>query len=295
MGEPSKMRIYAKKLRREATKEENHLWYDFLRTCPLQFRRQVVFGYYIVDFYCAKAKLVIELDGSQHYMDDGPNDDEKRTAYLQERYGLSVLRFTNLDVKDNFEGVCIAISQAIEPACLQEEKRVFPLRGKVPPKEVNKRPSTTREGISIMKQVTIYTDGACSGNPGPGGWGAILCYGPHKKEISGGEDHTTNNRMELTGVISALKLLKEPCEVELYSDSKYVIDALEKGWARGWQKRGWVKSNKKPALNPDLWEELLRLCDIHTVHTHWVKGHADNPYNNRCDEMAVAEWQKRKG
>ena len=146
-----------------------------------------------------------------------------------------------------------------------------------------------------MKKVTIYTDGACSGNPGPGGWGAILRYGAHEKEISGGEDHTTNNRMELTGVISALKLLKEPCEVELYSDSKYVIDALEKGWARGWQKRGWVKSDKKPALNPDLWEELLKLCDIHTVHTHWVKGHADNPYNNRCDELAVAEWQKRKG
>ena len=149
--------------------------------------------------------------------------------------------------------------------------------------------------VIIMKQVTIYTDGACSGNPGPGGWGAILRYGPHEKEISGGEAHTTNNRMELMGVISALKLLKEPCEVELYSDSKYVIDALEKGWARGWQKRGWVKSDKKPALNPDLWEELLKLCDIHTVRTHWVKGHADNPYNNRCDELAVAEWQKRKG
>ena len=106
-----------------------------------------------------------------------------------------------------------------------------------------------------MKQVTIYTDGACSGNPGPGGWGAVLLYGTHRKEISGGEAATTNNRMELTAVIAALSLLKEPCIVELYSDSKYVIDALEKGWARGWKKRGWVKSDKKPALNPDLWQQ----------------------------------------
>ena len=145
-----------------------------------------------------------------------------------------------------------------------------------------------------MKTVTIYTDGACSGNPGPGGWGAILCYGPHQKEISGGEKNTTNNRMELTAVIKSLELLKEPCAVELYSDSKYVIDALEKGWAKGWRARGWVKSDKKPALNPDLWGRLLELCEYHTVHTHWVKGHAENPYNNRCDEMAVSEWQKLK-
>ena len=145
-----------------------------------------------------------------------------------------------------------------------------------------------------MKTVTIYTDGACSGNPGPGGWGAILMYGPHKREISGGQANTTNNRMELTAVISALELLKEPCQVELWSDSKYVIDALEKGWAKGWRARGWVKSDKKPALNPDLWERLLDLCDTHTVRTHWVKGHAENPYNNRCDEMAVMESQKYK-
>ena len=145
-----------------------------------------------------------------------------------------------------------------------------------------------------MKTVTIYTDGACSGNPGPGGWGAILMYGAHKKEISGGAPDTTNNRMELTAVISALSLLKEPCTVELWSDSKYVIDALEKGWARGWQKRGWVKSDKKPALNPDLWEKLLVLADVHTLHYHWVKGHAENEYNNRCDELAVAESRKYK-
>ena len=145
-----------------------------------------------------------------------------------------------------------------------------------------------------MKTVTIYTDGACSGNPGPGGWGAILMYGPHKKELSGGEGHTTNNRMELTGVITALEALKEPCVVELYSDSKYVIDALEKGWAKSWQAKGWIKANKKPALNPDLWQRLLELCDYHTVNLHWVKGHAENPYNNRCDELAVDQSQKYK-
>ena len=145
-----------------------------------------------------------------------------------------------------------------------------------------------------MKTITIYTDGACSGNPGPGGWGAILQYGPHTREMSGGEADTTNNRMELTGVIRALQALKEPCIVELYSDSKYVIDALSKGWARSWRAKGWVKSDKKPALNPDLWELLLDLCQVHQVRTHWVKGHAENLYNNRCDQLAVSEWQKLK-
>ena len=145
-----------------------------------------------------------------------------------------------------------------------------------------------------MKTVTVYTDGACSGNPGPGGWGAILVYNGVEKTLSGGEDRTTNHRMELTGVIKALECLKEPCRVELYSDSKYVIDALTKGWAVGWRARGWVKSDKKPALNPDLWQRLLELCELHDVHCHWVKGHAENPYNNRCDEMAVAQWKMRK-
>ncbi|MFR8917785.1 MAG: ribonuclease HI [Oscillospiraceae bacterium] len=143
-----------------------------------------------------------------------------------------------------------------------------------------------------MKTVTIYTDGACSGNPGPGGWGAILRYKETEKELSGGAADTTNNRMELTAVIEALALLKEPCVVELYSDSKYVIDGLSKGWAKGWQKRGWIKSDKKPALNPDLWERLLALTDRHEMHYHWVKGHAENEKNNRCDQMAVAESKK---
>lgn len=144
----------------------------------------------------------------------------------------------------------------------------------------------------MMKTVTIYTDGACSGNPGPGGWGAILRYGNFQKELSGGEERTTNNRMELTGVITALEALKEPCVVELWSDSKYVIDALQKGWAKSWKAKGWRKPDKKPALNPDLWERLLELCEYHTVHLHWVKGHADNEFNNRCDQLAVAESKK---
>lgn len=142
-----------------------------------------------------------------------------------------------------------------------------------------------------MKTVTIYTDGACSGNPGPGGWGAVLLFGEHRRELSGGEAQTTNNRMELQGVISALELLKEPCIVELYSDSKYVIDALEKGWAKSWKKNGWQRKTG-PALNPDLWDKLLSLCETHEVKLHWVKGHATNPYNNRCDELAVAESHK---
>lgn len=143
-----------------------------------------------------------------------------------------------------------------------------------------------------MKTVTLYTDGACSGNPGPGGWAAILQYKDLQREISGGEPRTTNNRMELTAVIRGLEALKEPCIVELWSDSKYVIDALSKGWARSWQQRGWIKSDKKPALNPELWEQLLALADQHQLHCHWVKGHDENQYNNRCDALAVAEREK---
>jgi ribonuclease HI len=143
-----------------------------------------------------------------------------------------------------------------------------------------------------MKQVDIFTDGACSGNPGPGGWGAILRYKGTDKEISGGEAQTTNNRMELTAVIEALKLLKESCEVTLWTDSKYVADGLGKGWAAGWKKNGWKKADKKPALNPDLWDELLSLNDKHTIKIQWIKGHASHPENEKCDRMAVAESQK---
>jgi len=143
-----------------------------------------------------------------------------------------------------------------------------------------------------MKTVEIYTDGACSGNPGPGGWGAILRYAGREKELSGAERMTTNNRMELLGVITALEALREPCVVELYSDSKYVIDALDKGWAVKWRANGWKKPDKKSALNPDLWERLLALAEMHELHCHWVKGHAENAFNNRCDALAVAARER---
>ena len=145
-----------------------------------------------------------------------------------------------------------------------------------------------------MKEVEIYTDGACSGNPGPGGWGTILKYGSVEKELSGGEPLTTNNRMELMAAIQGLSALRERCRVLLYSDSKYLVDAMQKGWAAGWQENGWRKADKKPAKNPELWECLLELCRQHDVEFIWVKGHAQNPYNNRCDQMAVAESQKYK-
>lgn len=144
------------------------------------------------------------------------------------------------------------------------------------------------------KHVVIYTDGACSGNPGPGGFGIILQYGEHRKEISQGFPNTTNNRMELLGVITALESLKIPCIVDLYSDSKYVIDAVQKGWAVKWRSKNWMRTPKEPAKNPDLWERLLDLLDIHDVTFHWVKGHAQNENNNRCDQLAVEAWKKLK-
>lgn len=140
--------------------------------------------------------------------------------------------------------------------------------------------------------VEIFTDGACSGNPGPGGYGAILRVGDNVKELSGGEANTTNNRMELMGVITALSALKYPCDVVLTTDSKYVVDSVTKGWARGWKAKGWIKSDKKPALNVDLWEKLLDLLDVHNVKFVWVKGHAGHPENERCDELAVMERDK---
>ena len=138
-----------------------------------------------------------------------------------------------------------------------------------------------------MKHVDIYTDGACRGNPGKGGWGAILVYGKTEKELSGGEDSTTNNRMELTAAIKALSALKEKCEVTLYSDSKYMIDAIEKGWAYSWKEKGWKKADKSPALNSDLWEKLLTLIGRHEITFVWVKGHAGHAYNERCDKLAT--------
>ena len=143
-----------------------------------------------------------------------------------------------------------------------------------------------------MKHVDIYTDGACSGNPGPGGYGAILVYGGREKELSGGDKLTTNNKMELTAVIVALEALKEPCQVTVTTDSKYVSDAITQGWARSWKAKGWKKADGKPALNCELWDRLLTLLDIHEVEFVWVKGHAGHPYNERCDTLAVNYYKK---
>ena len=142
-----------------------------------------------------------------------------------------------------------------------------------------------------MKKVEIYTDGACSGNPGKGGWGAVLVYNGKEKELSGGEKETTNNRMELTAVIKALSALKEPCEVVLTTDSKYVCDAINQGWLNSWINNNWRKADKKPVMSIDLWQELIPLLDAHTVTFVWVKGHAGHAYNERCDSLAVSEYQ----
>ena len=139
-----------------------------------------------------------------------------------------------------------------------------------------------------MKKVEIYTDGACRGNPGKGGWGAVLVYNGREKELSGGERETTNNRMELTAAIKSLAMLKEPCEVTLFSDSKYLIDAITKGWVYSWRSKGWRKADKSPALNVDLWEELLALLEKHKVNFIWVKGHDGHAYNERCDKLATS-------
>lgn len=143
-----------------------------------------------------------------------------------------------------------------------------------------------------MKKIEIFTDGACSGNPGPGGWGAILRFLGREKELSGGSENTTNNRMELTACIEALKALKEPCEVVLTTDSQYVVNGIEKGWAKSWKENGWRKADKKPAQNPDLWDALLLLLSIHKVTFNWIKGHDGHPENERCDTLAVAYYKE---
>lgn len=148
--------------------------------------------------------------------------------------------------------------------------------------------------MDTMKHVEIFTDGACQGNPGPGGWGAVLRYNGVEKEISGGDADTTNNRMELSAVIAALQCLKEPCEITLYSDSQYVCNAIEKGWAKGWRRNGWRKSDKSPALNADLWETLLNLLEQHKITIRWVRGHNGHPENERCDRLAVAAAERAK-
>lgn len=142
-----------------------------------------------------------------------------------------------------------------------------------------------------MKHVEIFTDGACSGNPGPGGWGAVLRFGEKEKELCGGEKETTNNRMELTAAIKALEALKEPCSVTLTTDSKYLADGINKGWAQSWKNNGWRKADKKPALNVDLWEKILELFSVHNVEIVWVKGHNGHPENERCDRLAVEYYK----
>lgn len=148
--------------------------------------------------------------------------------------------------------------------------------------------------MAEKKNVLLFTDGACSGNPGPGGWAAILRYGESEKELSGGEAETTNNRMELMGAIMGLEALREPCHVVLTSDSRYLVDAVTKGWVYGWKKKGWIKSDKSPALNVDLWERLLPLLQRHEVEFNWVHGHMGHPENERCDKLAVAAYQSLK-
>ncbi len=143
-----------------------------------------------------------------------------------------------------------------------------------------------------MKDVNLYTDGACSGNPGPGGWGAVLECGGRERELSGADPATTNNRMELTAVISGLEALKEPCSVTVYSDSKYVVDSVQKGWLYGWSKKGWINAQKKPVPNRELWQRLLSLLSVHRVRFVWVRGHNGHPYNERCDRLAVAAYSK---
>ena len=219
------------------------------------------------------------MDGSQHYEEKGIEYDVRRTDYLERKENLRVLRFSNIDINPNFGAVCEFINSELDKICS-------------PSAFTHHLPSEEDRKEQSMKTVSIYTDGACSGNPGPGGWGAILIYKGVERVLSGGERMTTNNRMELSGVIAALQALKEPCVVELWSDSKYVIDALEKGWAVSWRAKGWRKADKKPALNSDLWEVLLKLTENHEMHYHWVKGHAENEYNNRCDALAVQEREK---
>ena len=146
--------------------------------------------------------------------------------------------------------------------------------------------------MAVISEVTIYTDGACSGNPGPGGWAAILMAGGAKKELSGGEADTTNNRMELMAVIEGLRALKRPCKVDIYSDSAYVVNAFSQNWIGKWVNNGWKNSAKAEVANSDLWKELISLTAVHNVTFHKVKGHSDNEFNNRCDELAVAEWKK---
>ena len=141
--------------------------------------------------------------------------------------------------------------------------------------------------LSELKEIIIYTDGACSGNPGPGGYGCVLRHNKNRRELSGGFRKTTNNRMEIIAAVKGLESLKYPCRIKLYSDSKYLVNAIEKGWAKRWKANNWMRTKSEEAKNPDLWEKMLNLCEVHQIKFIWVKGHASNEENNRCDELAV--------
>lgn len=253
----------ARELRKNMTPWERKLWYQYLREYPVRFRRQYILGEYIADFYCAAAKLVIELDGGGHYEEAQIAKDAERSREL-EKTGLKVLRISNLDIDRCLPAVCEQIDMTVKERVKKE---------------------------ATMKNIILYTDGACSGNPGPGGWAAILRYGSSEKVLSGGEAQTTNNRMELLGVIHGLQALKEPCQVTLYTDSQYIVNALNNGWLRDWKKRGWKRRDGE-LKNTELWQTLDGLLATHNLTAVWVKGHAENEYNNRCDALAVQEREK---
>ncbi len=193
-----------------------------------------------------------------------------------------------VSAEDSFFATRVALAARAS----QDSGRIVPIEAPAAPKAISD-PKSTKAPAKGAK-VTLYTDGACKGNPGPGGWGCVLVYGDVEKELSGGEANTTNNRMELSAAIAGLGALKSPCNVELWSDSKYLVDAITKGWARSWKAKGWKKSDGKPALNADLWERLLELLAIHKVEFVWVRGHNGHEYNERCDKLAVAAAEQHR-
>ena len=221
--------------------------------------------------------FVIDEDGERE-LPLVKTETELFEEFVMEMQGKGKCR---VSAEDSFFATRVALSARES----QDTGRIIPVASPAPamPKPVKADKPAVKGG-----KVTIYTDGACKGNPGPGGWGCILVYGEIEKELSGGERQTTNNRMELSAAIAGLEALKAPCEVELWSDSKYLVDAITKNWARSWKAKGWKKSDGKPALNADLWEKLLALLEIHTVKLVWVRGHNGHEYNERCDRLAVA-------
>ena len=222
--------------------------------------------------------FVIDEDGERELALVNP-ENELFEEMILEMQGKMKCRVT---AEDSFFATRVALTARDS----QDAGKTLPIVAAAP--AVAKREKAPAKGTKVK----LYTDGACKGNPGPGGWGCVLVYGENEKELSGGEANTTNNRMELSAAIAGLSALKSPCEVELWSDSKYLVDAITKGWARSWKAKGWKKSDGKPALNADLWETLLELLSVHKVEFVWVKGHDGHEYNERCDRLAVAAAEK---